>query len=98
MTEDTVDMTILGRNYPVRVKSDEVLKLKETERMIHTKIELYEKRFSVKDKQDLLSMCIISIASELMELQRNTKEFDSISTQINETEKYLNTYLSNLVL
>jgi cell division protein ZapA len=98
MTEITVNLNIAGRNYPLKVNKEDVAKLNEAERMINAKLDLYEKSFSVKDKQDLLAMCIINFATEINRNQNDIKEFENIALQVKDTEQYLNTYLNNTVL
>jgi cell division protein ZapA len=98
MTEITVNLNIAGRNYPLKVNKEDVAKLNEAERMINAKLDLYEKSFSVKDKQDLLAMCIINFATEITRNQNDIKEFENIALQVKDTEQYLNTYLNNTVL
>jgi cell division protein ZapA len=98
MTEITVNLNIAGRNYPLKVNKEDVAKLNEAERMINAKLDLYEKSFSVKDKQDLLAMCIINFATEITRNQNDIQEFENIALQVKDTEQYLNTYLNNTVL
>lgn len=98
MTEVTVSLTIAGRSYPLKVNSDDVARLNEAEKMINARLELYEKSFSVKDKQDLLAMCIINFATEITRKQAEIKDFEHIALQLKDTEQYLNTYLNKIVL
>jgi cell division protein ZapA (FtsZ GTPase activity inhibitor) len=98
MTEVTVSLNIAGRNYPLKVNKEDVAKLNEAERMINAKLDLYEKSFSVKDKQDLLAMCIINFATEITRKQDEIQEYENIALQIKDTEQYLNTYLNKIVL
>lgn len=98
MTEVTVNLNIAGRNYPLKVNKEDVAALTEAEKMINARIELYEKNFSVKDKQDLLAMCIINFANEVSRKQAEIKEYEHIALQLKDTEQYLNTYLNKTVL
>jgi cell division protein ZapA (FtsZ GTPase activity inhibitor) len=98
MTDITVNLTIAGRNYPLKVNANDVANLKEAEKMINDKINLYEKSFSVKDKQDLLAMCIINFASENSRKQTELMEYENIALQLKDTEQYLNNYLNKTVL
>jgi cell division protein ZapA (FtsZ GTPase activity inhibitor) len=98
MTEVTVNLNIAGRHYPLKVNKEDVAQLNEAERMINAKLDLYEKSFSVKDKQDLLAMCIINFATEITRNQSNIQEYENIALQIKDTEQYLNTYLNKIVL
>jgi cell division protein ZapA len=98
MTEVTINLNIAGRTYPLRVNPANVGNLKEAEKMINAKIDLYEKNFAVKDKQDLLAMCIINFASELAGKAASDKEYENLALQLKDTEQYLNNYLTKLVL
>jgi cell division protein ZapA len=98
MIEVTVNLNIAGRNYPLKVNKDDVAKLNEAERVINAKLDLYEKSFSVKDKQDLLAMCIINFASESIGKQAEIQDYENIALQLKDTEQYLNTYLNKTVL
>jgi len=98
MTEVTVSLNIAGRNYPLKVNKDEVAKLNEAEKMINARLELYEKSFSVKDKQDLLAMCVINFANEITRKQEEILDYENNALQLKDTEQYLNTYLSKIVL
>lgn len=98
MTEVTVSLTIAGRNYPLKVNKDDVSNLKEAERLINAKLSLYEKSFSVKDKQDLLAMCVINFASEITRKDVEIHDYEKIALQLKDTEQYLNNYLNKTVL
>jgi cell division protein ZapA (FtsZ GTPase activity inhibitor) len=98
MTEVTVNLNIAGRNYPLKVNKDDVANLNQAEKMITERIALYEKSFSVKDKQDLLAMCIINFANEITRKQAEIDDYEQIALQLKDTEQYLNTYLNNTVL
>lgn len=98
MTEVTVSLNIAGRSYPLKVNQHDVTKLNEAEKMINAKLDLYEKSFSVKDKQDLLAMCIINFATEITRKQDEIQAYENIALQIKDTEQYLNTYLNKIVL
>jgi cell division protein ZapA len=98
MTEVTVNLNIAGRNYPLKVNKEDVAKLNEAERVINAKLDLYEKSFSVKDKQDLLAMCIINFASESIGKQAEIQDYENIALQLKDTEQYLNSYLNKTVL
>ena len=98
MTEVTVSLNIAGRNYPLKVNKEDVPKLNEAEKMIKDKLELYEKSFSVKDKQELLAMCIINFATEFLLKQSEISDYQNIALQVKDTEQFLNTYLNKIVL
>jgi cell division protein ZapA len=98
MTEVTLSLNIAGRSYPLKVNKEDVAKLTEAEKMINARIDLYEKNFSVKDKQDLLAMCVINFATEITNKQAEIAEYEQNALQLKDTEQYLNNYLNKIVL
>ncbi|MCC6252915.1 MAG: cell division protein ZapA [Bacteroidia bacterium] len=98
MSNLTVNLNIAGRNYPLKVKEGDIDKFKEAEEMINSKIALYERNFSVKDKQDLLAMCLINLANEILNKNVDISNFNEIAHQINDTEQYITDYLTKVVL
>ena len=55
----TVNVNILGRNYPVKCSGSEVDELKRAERVLNTQLKQYMLTYDQIDKQDCLSMALI---------------------------------------
>lgn len=69
MNELSIKVNIADRNYPLTVKTDEEEKVRKAAKLINDKLKTYGKAFAVNDKQDIISMCALELATELISLQ-----------------------------
>ncbi len=69
MNELSIKVNIANRNYPLTVKTDEEEKVRKAAKLINDKLKTYGKAFAVNDKQDIISMCALELATELISLQ-----------------------------
>jgi cell division protein ZapA (FtsZ GTPase activity inhibitor) len=69
LDELSIKVNIADRFYPLSVTTEQEEQVRKAARLINDKLKSYEKQFSVKDKQDILSMCALELATELIKLQ-----------------------------
>lgn len=69
MDELSIKVNIADRFYPLSVNAEQEEQVRKAARLINDKLKTYEKQFSVKDKQDILSMCALELATELVQLR-----------------------------
>ena len=69
MDELSIKVNIADRFYPLSVTAEQEEQVRKAAKLINDKLKMYEKQFSVKDKQDILSMCALELATELIKLQ-----------------------------
>ena len=69
MNELSIKVNIADRTYPLTVKADEEEKVRMAAKLINDKLKTYGSVFAVKDKQDIISMCALELATELVGLQ-----------------------------
>ena len=69
MSETPVKIAIANRTYPLKINKDEVEVVGKAEKAINQILADFEKNYSITDKQDLLSMCLIKMATELYKLK-----------------------------
>ncbi len=69
MDELSIKVNIADRFYPLSVTAEQEEEVRKAARLINDKLKLYEKQFSVKDKQDILSMCALELATELIQFR-----------------------------
>ena len=62
---DSVNVIILGRNYPIRISSNEKEYLDEEVNKINEMIRSFQLKYANKDKQDCLSMALLTYAMQL---------------------------------
>lgn len=65
MSEVSIKVTIAGRTYPLTVSSLEEAGIRKAEQTIEQSIEVFQKNYAVKDKQDLLAMAALQLAARL---------------------------------
>ncbi len=60
----SIKVQIAGRTYPLTVSNTEVERIRTAEKAIEESIEIFQKNYAVKDKQDLLAMAALQMASK----------------------------------
>ena len=84
MGEIPVKIAIANRTYPLKINSDEEEVVGKAEKAINKIIADFEKNYAITDKQDLLSMCLIKIGTELYRL-KNEKEVSAGKEEVEVT-------------
>lgn len=69
MDELSIKVNIADRFYPLSVTAEQEEQVRKAAKLINDKLKDYEKQFAVRDKQDILSMCALELATELIKLQ-----------------------------
>ena len=59
-----IKLTIANRIYPLNVPSDQEEGLRNAAKKIDIMIKHYEENYAVKDKQDVLAMCALQLATQ----------------------------------
>jgi cell division protein ZapA (FtsZ GTPase activity inhibitor) len=91
LDELSIKVNIADRFYPLSVTTEQEEQVRKAARLINDKLKLYEKQFSVKDKQDILSMCALELATELIKLQEKPLiEDNGLSTELKDIQNLLN--------
>ena len=71
MGELSIKVKIANRVYPLTVKAAEEEGIRKAAELINHSISEFERLYAVKDKQDLLAMVALKIASKNFELENN---------------------------
>jgi cell division protein ZapA len=84
LDELSIKVNIADRIYPLTVKADEEEKVRRAAKLINDKLKAYGNQFAVRDKQDIISMCALELATQLINLQEHGNAEDtSLSVQLN---------------
>ena len=67
MSEHSIKVTIGGRIYPITVKSEEEEIVRKAAEKVDKNLKHLQQNYAVKDKQDLLAMTALELATKLME-------------------------------
>ncbi|MCB0402572.1 MAG: cell division protein ZapA [Flavobacteriales bacterium] len=92
MGELSIKIKIANRVYPLTVKMDEEEGVRKAAEDINRSINEFERLYDVKDKQDLLAMAALKVASRNFELEKkgvmdgasieeDLKEIDALLSQ-----------------
>lgn len=77
-----IKVTIAGRTYPLTIKMEEEEQIRRAVKTINDAVARFEERYAVQDKQDVLSMCALQLASkaELVNKQSHTVQSQASET------------------
>ncbi len=64
MSEVSIKVNIAGRTYPLTVDSSEEPLIRNAEQQLDASINMFQKNYAVKDKQDLLAMAALQVSSQ----------------------------------
>jgi cell division protein ZapA (FtsZ GTPase activity inhibitor) len=84
LNELSIKVNIAERQYPLKVTPEEEVVVRQAAKLINDKIKLLTNQFDVKDKQDMLSMTALELATTLIKLQEETNTLkEEIIQEIN---------------
>ncbi len=66
-----ITVKILGRPYHLNIDRSEEENLRNAAELINQKVDRYQKTFTYKDMQDLLSMVSLEVTSKMLKLEKN---------------------------
>ncbi|WP_257670378.1 cell division protein ZapA [Parapedobacter tibetensis] len=72
MGEISIKINIADRIYPLRVDMEEEEIIRRASKLINDRIKEFQENYAVKDKQDLLSMCVLHYATGMLKAEKNT--------------------------
>lgn len=71
MSELSIKVTIAGRIYPISVNAEEEEMVRKAATDVDTDIKNLQKNYAVKDKQDLLAMTALQLATKLQQVDES---------------------------
>ena len=86
----SIKLNIANRVYPMKIdrKSEEYIR--NAVKKIAGRIKFYEQNYAIKDKQDLLAMCLIEYASKFESISsKNIVKDDGLTQKLNGIEAIL---------
>lgn len=88
--KDTTNITVLiaGRPYPLKIKVGDEGIIRDIVKEVNEKINRFQLTYTKKDKQDCLSMALLTYAVDLHKAQQTAQEND-FSEKIQELDELL---------
>jgi len=90
----SIKIKISDREYPMKVKVEDEVKIRQAAKLINEKLKKYREQFGIDDRQDLLAMVAFDCMIESMEQNIMNKED---SQQIESNIIKINDLLNNLL-
>ncbi len=69
-----IKVNIANRTYPLTIKREEEEKIRLAVKQINDAVKRFEERYAVQDKQDVLAMCALQMASQTEKLRSQHTE------------------------
>jgi cell division protein ZapA (FtsZ GTPase activity inhibitor) len=90
LKELSIKVNIADRYYPLKVTAEQEEVVRQAAKLINGKLKALQQEFDVKDKQDMLSMTILELATQLITLQsKHVIEDDGLNAQLQELRTLL---------
>ena len=90
-----ITVIIAGRPYPLKVKADDETAIRQIVNEVNEKVNHFQLAYTSKDKQDCLSMTLLTYAVDLFKLrQGNPPETESIFDKLSHLDHLLDDALS----
>lgn len=86
MSELSIKLTIAGRTYPLTIKREEEEMIRKAAKSIDDQVNKFGANYAVKDKQDLLAMTALQLATRNLSLpdESDNSQLDSDLTEIDQ--------------
>ena len=86
----SIKLHIANRIYPMKIERNSEEYIRNAVKKIEDRLKFYEKNYAIKDKQDMLAMCLIEYASKFESINnKNVSEDDSLTQTLNKIEAIL---------
>src|SRR4051812_49259745 len=92
MGEISIKINIADRVYPLKVNMEEEEIIRRAAKLINDRIKEFQENYAVRDKQDLLSMCVLHYATSTLKAEQKVMHED---TQVAEKLYHLDGLLTD---
>ena len=93
MSDLSIKLNIAGRMYPLTIRREEEESIRLAARKIEEAIKAFEENYAVRDKQDLLAMTALQLATQSMK-QGIKKEDDESENALRDIQAQLQKVLN----
>jgi cell division protein ZapA (FtsZ GTPase activity inhibitor) len=77
MGEISIKINIADRVYPLKVNMEEEEIIRRAAKLINDRIKEFQENYAVRDKQDLLSMCVLHYATASLKSEKKVSVEDA---------------------
>ena len=80
MAQETINIEIAGRSYPLTVSPEEVEGIQSAAKEIDARIAQLKSQFAVQDRNDLLAMTALQLSLRIKELEIGTNSSSAVDS------------------
>lgn len=99
MEENTTNISVLiaGRSYPLKIKVGDEAAIRKIVKEVNEKVNRFQLNYTKKDKQDCLSMALLTYAVDLHKAQLGEPSNQENHSGISDKVQQLDSLLDNLL-
>lgn len=86
-----ITVVIAGRPYPLKIKGEDEPAIRKIVKEVNEKINKFQLTYTRKDKQDCLSMALLTYAVDLFKAQQNQTRDTIIASRLSQLDHLLDT-------
>ena len=86
----SIKIKVANRTYPMTIQRSAEESVRRSVKKIEERIKFYEKNYAIQDRQDLLAMCLIEVATKLESISdNNSRDTEEIKRKLEGIESAL---------
>ena len=85
----SIKLHVANRIYPMKIERKSEEFIRNAIKTIEERLKFYEENYAIKDKQDLLAMCLIEYASKFESINNKNVDDDGLNEKLAEIESLL---------
>ena len=89
MDKLSIKLHVANRIYPMKIERKSEEFIRNAIKTIEERLKFYEENYAIKDKQDLLAMCLIEYASKFESVNNERIVDDGLNKKLAEIESLL---------
>ena len=95
MGEISIKINLADSVYPLRITAEEEEVIRYAAKLVNEKIKELQENYAVRDKQDVLSMCVLQYATGMIKAERALQQQDTgLEQSIHELDTLLTDFFS----
>ena len=95
MGEISIKINIADRVYPLRINMEEEEIVRKAAKLINDRIKELQDNYAVRDKQDLLSMCVLHYATTALKAEKQGMNEDTeVAEKVYQLDQLLTNFFS----
>jgi len=95
MGEISIKINIADRVYPLRIEAEEEEVIRHAAKLINERMKELQENYAVRDKQDLLSMCVLQYATGMIKAEKNVQHNDiGLEQSVHELDNLLTDFFN----